>query len=154
GTETEAELLLARGSVSLAETVAVSVRLPTAVGLRTRVSVAEAPLARLPIEQVRAGLHVPWLSVEEVSVALAGKGLDRVTPDAGDGPLLVTVTTTLSGLLRPSGSGLALTETARSAAALAVTLAVELLLAVLGSNSLEATVAVFGMVPGLNGVMT
>src|SRR5438105_10918486 len=76
-TTVDVELLFARfGSVSVAETVAVSVRVPGAPGvLITSVTVALAPLANPPIEHVTfvVPLHAPWLEAVETSDVPVGK---------------------------------------------------------------------------------
>jgi hypothetical protein len=79
------------GSVSLAATLAVFVTVPAAVGVTTIVTVALAALARVPRLQLTAAVQVPWLGVAETNVTPVGTASVKVTPVAGDGPLLVTV---------------------------------------------------------------
>src|SRR5262249_29389878 len=93
-TLTVEELLAALGSNSLDVTEAVFGMLPEPVGVITMVMVAEAPLVRLPSEQVIVGglVQVPCEEATETKVATAVGGVSvTVTPVAGSGPLLVTV---------------------------------------------------------------
>jgi hypothetical protein len=89
-------------AVSLAElrsssdrvTVAVLEYVPAAVGVTTRETVAEAPTAMLPSEQVTVGAakaQDPWLGVEDVYVAPVWTVSVTVTFVAGSGPALDTV---------------------------------------------------------------
>jgi len=83
------------GSGSLAVTVAVLAGDPTATGWTWMVTVAEAPLASVPSAQLMGvlALQVPWLVTgAEKSCTAAGSASFSVTPVAGEGPLLVTVT--------------------------------------------------------------
>ena len=71
------------------------VREPAAVGVTTRVTVADAPLANPPSEHVTLppdGLQPPWLGVADTNVTPAGSTLVKSTPLAADGPALLTVT--------------------------------------------------------------
>src|SRR6266850_508174 len=91
GVFTVAVLFPGAGSVSLATTLVVFVTVPVAAGLTTMVTVALAALARVPRLQLTVVVQVPWLGVAETNVTPAGTASVRVTPVAGDGPLLVTV---------------------------------------------------------------
>jgi hypothetical protein len=84
---------VAPASYSIALTVTVFVIVPRALVLTTRVSVADAPFARLPKLHVTVPVPVvvPWLVVAETKVTLEGSTSVRVTPVAVSGPLLVTV---------------------------------------------------------------
>ncbi len=89
------ELFPGTGSVSFADTVAVLTEEPTAEGWTWMGTVAEAPLASVPSAQLIGvePLQVPWLGVGAAkSCTPAGSASLSVTPVAGDGPLLVTVT--------------------------------------------------------------
>ena len=89
------ELFPGLGSVSFAVTVAVLTEEPTATGWTWMGTVAEVPLARVPSAQLMGvePVQVPWLGVGVAkSCTLAGSASFIVTPVAGDGPLLVTVT--------------------------------------------------------------
>jgi hypothetical protein len=145
---TLAELLAVLGSGSVAVTDAVLVMLPAATGLMMMVTVAVAALARVPRLQLTAAVQVPWLGVAETNVTPVGTASVKVTPVAGDGPLLVTIRVYVRLLPIPTGLGEAVLVTARSAEDVAVTLVEAVLFAVLGSNSFNVTVAVFVDVPG------
>ena len=97
GTLMVALLFAGTGSVSLALTLATLVTVPRAVGVRMMVTVAVAPLARLPIAQLMAAVQVPWLGFALTKVVLAGSGFDKITPVAGEGPLFTMVTVKVSG---------------------------------------------------------
>jgi hypothetical protein len=88
------------GSGSLAVTVAVLVMVvppAAAVGVTWIVTVALAPLARVPNAQVTVvlltggGVQAPWLGVAETKVTFAGSVSVTVTPVAGEGPALLAV---------------------------------------------------------------
>ena len=81
------------GSLGEPVTEAVLVKVPVAVGVTLIVTVAEAPLLRLPSAHVMAGfkLQVPWLGAIDTNVTLAGSVSETVTPVAIDGPPLVTL---------------------------------------------------------------
>src|SRR5262245_23829033 len=95
----DAVLLLVLGSVSLPVTDARSTIDGTALALAVTmiVSVAEAPEARLPKSSVIVPFVktavAPELGEAETNVTPLGNISVRITPVAGDGPLLVTVTT-------------------------------------------------------------
>jgi len=91
GVLTVAVLFVGTGSVSFAATLAVFVRVPTAVGLTRIVTVACPEFASVPRLQLTVAVQVPWLGVAETKVTLAGTASVKVTPVAGEGPLLVTV---------------------------------------------------------------
>src|SRR5438874_292918 len=95
------------GSASVPVTLAVLVRTPAAVGLTLIVTVALAPLARLPTAQVNVvvPLHEPWLAEADTKLTPAGSESVSVTPVAADGPLLRTTTAYVSTLPTASGSG-------------------------------------------------
>ena len=64
------------------------------VGMTTTVTVADAPTARPPTEQVTvpdAWVQVPWVEDAEEKVTPAGRGSVTVTPVAGLGPALATL---------------------------------------------------------------
>jgi len=88
---TVAVLFPGTGSVSLAAMLAVFVTVPAAVGMTTIVTVALAAFAKVPRLQLTAAVQVPWLGVAETNVTPVGTASVKVTPVAGDGPLLVTV---------------------------------------------------------------
>lgn len=88
---TVAVLFPGTGSVSLAATLAVFVSVPAAVGLTTIVTVALAVFARVPRLQLTVAVQIPWLGVTETKVTFVGTASVKVTPVAGDGPLLVTM---------------------------------------------------------------
>ena len=81
------------GSGWLPETDAVFVIVPAAVGRMTIVTVAEAPLARSPSAHVTVVVpeQLPWLAVDDLALSPEGSVSVTVTPVAGFGPLLVTV---------------------------------------------------------------
>jgi hypothetical protein len=86
-------LLPDTGSLSVAETVAVLLKTPTAVGVTTIVTVALRPLPSRPMVHVTvpaAWTQLPRLEVAETYVTPGGRGSVSVTPVARDGPLLVT----------------------------------------------------------------
>ena len=92
---TEAVLFRVFGSVSLPLTVAVLVILfpfRAAGAFTTIVTVALAPLARLPIEQVTFPEALVQPDEAETKVTPAGRESVAVTPVAGLGPLFFTVT--------------------------------------------------------------
>ena len=91
GVLTVAVLFVGTGSVSFAATLAVFVSVPAAVGLTTIVTVALAVFASVPRLQLTVAVQVPWLGVAETNVTPVGTVSVKVTPVAGDGPLLVTV---------------------------------------------------------------
>ena len=74
-------------------TVAVLVIVPAELGRTTMVTVAEAPLARSPRAQVTVVVpeQLPWLAVDDRALRPDGSVSVTVTPVAGFGPLLVTV---------------------------------------------------------------
>jgi hypothetical protein len=83
------------GSDSLPVTRAVLVIVPVAPGVTTIVTVAVAPLAKFPMLQVTIPpdcVQLPWLGVAVPYATLEGNVSVIVTPVAGNGPLLVTVT--------------------------------------------------------------
>jgi hypothetical protein len=87
-----AELFAVLGSASVAVTFAEFVNVPAAFGLTTTITVALAPLAKLPSAQVVNGfVQVPWLGVVPINVAFAGSVSVRTTLVAGEGPLFVVV---------------------------------------------------------------
>jgi hypothetical protein len=88
----DAELLAGLGSASLAETVAVLVTVPAAVGVTTMVRVEEAPTARLPTLQLTVPLALVHPDDADPKVTLPGRVSVTDTPLAGLGPLLVTTT--------------------------------------------------------------
>jgi len=90
---TVTELLVVLGSTSVAITLAVLVMLPATVGVTTMVTVALLPLASDPRVQVTVlvPLQAPWLADAETNVTPAGSVSVTVTPEAEDGPLLLTV---------------------------------------------------------------
>src|SRR5262249_61650389 len=73
-------LLAGTGSASMALTEAVFASVPVAAGLRLRtsVTVAVAPLPRVPSAQLTVTVHVPWLGVAETNVAATGSGSVKV----------------------------------------------------------------------------
>jgi hypothetical protein len=87
-------LLPVFGSVTPLLTLAVLLSVPTAAapGVTTMVTVALAPLANVPIEQLIAGLpaQLPCVDVAETNVTFAGRVSETVTPVAALGPLFVT----------------------------------------------------------------
>lgn len=85
-----AELLVVKGSGSFAETVAVFEKDPTVVGVTTIITVALAPFAKLPKEQL-TDVQVPWLGVADSNVTPTGNGSLSVTPVAAYGSALETV---------------------------------------------------------------
>src|SRR5689334_18754338 len=90
---TVALLLAGLKSVSRLPTVAVELMDPSTVGLTTRVMVAVAPTPRLPRlapNRPLEKLNVPWLTVAETKLTLAGRVWFTATPAAASGPLLVT----------------------------------------------------------------
>ena len=88
------ELLALFGSISVRLTEAVLLKVPADVGVTAIVTVAFAPLFKLPRLQVTVAvpLQVPWLGIAETKVAPAGSVSVTTTPVAVSGPLLVTVT--------------------------------------------------------------
>ena len=91
---TAVEVLLAvLESDSVADTVAVLLKLPAAVGVTTRVTVALALLLIVPRGQltVLVPLQLPWPGVAETKLTPAGKVSVKLTPVAVEGPLLVMV---------------------------------------------------------------
>ena len=83
-------------SSSLDETEAVFVRIPLALidTATFNVTVADAPLARLPSDTVTVplfSLTVPCEAEPEVNVTPEGSRSDTTTPVAADGPLFVTL---------------------------------------------------------------
>jgi hypothetical protein len=91
--DSESLLLLVFGSDWLPVTLAVLVFVPALVGVTTIVTVAEAPLARLPRLQVTmlVPLQLPWLGVADTKATPVGNVSVIVTPVAVAGPLLLTV---------------------------------------------------------------
>ena len=88
-------LFVVSGSISPLETVAVLMIAPVAVVVTTIVNVAEPPGAMLPrsaVTEAAPWLKLPCETVAETNWVDAGKVSTRVTPVAGSGPLLVTVT--------------------------------------------------------------
>ena len=83
----------------------------------------------------------------ETNVTLAGRESVRVTPVAGPGPLLVTVSVYVRNLPAVTGSGASVFVIDKSAGRMTVVLAVAVLFAVLGSTSLAVTLAVLVIVP-------
>jgi hypothetical protein len=144
-------LLPVFGSVTPLVTLAVLLSVPTAAapGVTTMVTVALAPLAKVPIEQVIVAVPVqlPGLDVAETNVTFAGKVSVTVTPVAALGPLLVTRMLYVRFWPANTGSGESLLVSARFAAALTVLLVVEVLLPDTGSPTLLDTVAVLLSVP-------
>src|SRR3989454_8094805 len=100
-----AELLAVFGSMTVALTCAVLLRVPEAsVTLTKMITVALAPLASVSSPQVtvpvppRAGVvHEPGLAVALTNVVPPGSGSETVTPGADAGPALVTVSSSLQG---------------------------------------------------------
>lgn len=87
---TEAVLLPRLGSVSFADTLAVLVSGPAALGVTTIVALPLAPRPICPIRQVTvppAGVH----PAPETKVTLAGREFETVTPVAALGPASLTV---------------------------------------------------------------
>jgi hypothetical protein len=86
-------LLAVSRSVSFLVTLAVLLMVPATVGVTTIVTVALAPLARVPRVQVMVlvPLQLPWLADEETNVTPEGRVSVTATPVAVLGPLLVTV---------------------------------------------------------------
>jgi hypothetical protein len=84
------------GSLWVADTLAVLAILPEVVVVTTTVTVALAPLAKLPRLQVNVppdgAPQLPWPGVAELKVTLEGMVSVRLTPVAVFGPLLVMVT--------------------------------------------------------------
>ena len=87
-------MLLMFGSGCVALTVAVLVRSAAEVGRTTSVSVAVAPLGKLPRLQRTTGVppQLPWLEFTETRMTSGENVSLRVTPDAAFGPLFVTFT--------------------------------------------------------------
>jgi hypothetical protein len=89
-----AELLDVLESVSLAVTLTELVMVPAVVAVTTMDTVELLPLAREPRSQVTVlpdWLQLPWLGVADTKVTPEGRVSVRVTPEALQGPLLVTV---------------------------------------------------------------
>ena len=88
-----ARLLTVFGSLSLAETVAVLVRVPAAPGVTTSVTVALAPPASEPSVQATALPPVQLISADEtdLNATVGGSVSLSVTLVAGPGPPLLTV---------------------------------------------------------------
>ena len=86
-------LLSAPGSGSLPDTETVRLNPPVAVGLRTKVTVAFAPLAKVLSWQftVAVPVHEPCEEETETNVAPVGSEMFICTPAVEDGPLLVIV---------------------------------------------------------------
>src|SRR5438093_6406674 len=81
-------------STSAPETETVLAMLPLAVTWTTKVIMAEAPLFIAPKEQVKMPalrLQLPCEGVADKKLTAGGSALFRVTPDAPDGPPLLTV---------------------------------------------------------------
>lgn len=91
--EVVALLLFVCGSAGEPLTLAELVSVPVTVGFTVIVTVALAPLARLPRVQVTVvvPLQLPWVAEAETKVAVLGSGSVTVTPVAAAGPVLVTV---------------------------------------------------------------
>src|SRR3972149_100820 len=88
-----AVLLVGLGSFTLLVTLAVLLRLPSAVGGATTVTVAVEPLGNVPRVQmtVLEGKQLPWLDMAEPMVALLGRMSVTTTLVAVSGPRLLTV---------------------------------------------------------------
>jgi len=126
-------------------TVAVLVKVPVAFGVTTMVTVKLVPAARLPTVQVTVcpatghGKFGPG-----VNVTFAGRVSVMTKLVAVTLPTLVAVTVNVRLEPRGTESGVAVASSVRSAVLLTVTAPLEAeLLAVFGSVSLPATVAVF-----------
>src|SRR5689334_22556979 len=81
-------------SVSFEVPFVVAVSEPKTLGTTTKVTVAEAPAARsfkLATTDDPWSTTVPWVELPETKLTPLTRGLERMTPVAGDGPLLVTI---------------------------------------------------------------
>jgi hypothetical protein len=99
-------------------TIAVFVNGPRTLGVPTILTVTVAPTARLPSKQVSVtpeSVQVPCVAVEVMKKRFGENESMRVTPVAGEGPLLTTVTVKVRGLPTRAGFGEAVFVTARSA---------------------------------------
>src|ERR1700710_2868813 len=92
-TVTEALLLAVFGSVTLLATMAVSVRVPAALGITWITTDALPPTARMPSEQERTAvpLHPPWLGCAETKETPGGRLSESTVPVATEGPALETL---------------------------------------------------------------
>src|SRR5262245_45566946 len=125
-----------------------------AATVATTVSVALAPEARLPTFQAPSGAvvmtNVPWLGVTESMVTPAGnvRSSMSVTPDASDGPALVTVMTYVRLPAPEPATTLAgpVLVTTRSTSVSTVVVVVAVLLPGVGSVAAEPAVAVLVIV--------
>ena len=88
-------MLVVVGSVLTDDTVATPASVPEADGVALTVTVALAPLARLPRSQANAVPvpHVPWLGVTLLRIKEESRFRANAAPCAGFGPLLLIVAT-------------------------------------------------------------
>ena len=81
------------GLADEAETLTAFNNAPSRLGRTITVSLAEAPLLRLPTFQLSTPADrtaVPWEGCAETNETLAGSESVTTTPAAGDGPRLIT----------------------------------------------------------------
>src|SRR6266853_3755309 len=98
-------------SGSLAEMLALLVRIPGCVVWKVTLRAALPVLVRLPSEQTTAPpmtLQLPWDEVAETNVAVGGMGLVMLTPVAVAGPWFVAWI--VKGTLLPTTTGLGAAE--------------------------------------------
>ena len=88
----EVVLLAGLGSICVLETAAVLILAPTVTALAVIVTVALAPLAKLPKLHVTVPLQVPWVVAVDTQLKPTGKVLVRVVTLVAEGPLFLTVT--------------------------------------------------------------
>ena len=89
----EAVLFEASGSASVAVTVALFVIWPDVVGVTVIVTIADAPLANVPMLQFTgpAPLQEPWVVVADPNVTPPGRLSVTFTLVAEAGPLFTTI---------------------------------------------------------------
>jgi hypothetical protein len=95
------------GSNSVAVAVPVTENAPAPVNVTVRVTLALAPLASPPRLQVIVVVpeQDPELAFADESVTLEGSGIEKLTPLAAFGPLLVTVNVAEASLPKSTGFG-------------------------------------------------
>src|SRR5439155_12150862 len=110
-------LLLGLVSVSARDTLAVFVKVPMAVVPTTMITVALAPLAKLPRSQtmILVPVQLPALGVAETKVTAPGNVSVNSTSVAISGPLLVIVIVYVTFVPTVTGSGVSLLVTLTSA---------------------------------------
>lgn len=109
-------------------TMAVFVSAPRTLGVPTIMTMAVAPTARFPRRQVSVTperVQVPCVDVAEMKNRFGENRSTSVTPVAGEGPLLTTVTVNVTVRPGMAGLGHAVFVTARSAAGARTTVCAE-----------------------------